>query len=190
MLNALLVAAALVSQTPPAAEPEAPPEPNKWELFVGLTGGLRTESTGFGGVGVIGINRRLFSWLRPELSVGLGGYDAPIDAVIPIRIGTRIEWPGDGRLKPYVFVAFAHQHEMAWEHAKMDPVLGVLGLSSHGEHGVNHRSGLDTGLGLSFEFLRLGGWGFKANLRASLVQLLGDGPPRYIDVTGTIGLTF
>ena len=189
MLNALLVVATLISQAP-AEEPVAAPEPNKWEIFVGLTGGLRTESTSFGGAGVLGINRRIFSWLRPELSVGLGLYDGPLDAVIPIRIGTRIEWPGDARVKPYLYVAFAHQHEMAWEHAKMDPVLGILGLSSHGEHGVNHRSGLDTGLGLSIDVLRFGGFGLRANVRASLVQLLGDGPPRYIDVTGTVGLTF
>ncbi|MBS1150933.1 MAG: hypothetical protein H6Q89_2631 [Myxococcaceae bacterium] len=63
MLNALLVVAALLSQAPVAEEvvEEAPP---KWEIFVGLTGGLRPDTVTGGGIGLLGINRRIFSWLR------------------------------------------------------------------------------------------------------------------------------
>jgi hypothetical protein len=197
MLNALLVVSALLSQAPVELEDaKAAPvvvddEPPKWEVFVGLTGGLRPDSVSGGGIGQLGINRRIFSWLRPELSVGLGLYEGPLDAVIAIRIGARLEWPSDWRLKPYVFLAFAHQHELGWEHAKRDPVGGILGLSSHGEHGVNHRSGLDSGLGLSFDFRRiLGSFGGRLNVRASMVNLLGDGPPRYLDLMATFGVIF
>ena len=191
MLNALLVVAALLSQAP-VAEVEAAPEPPKWEIFVGLTGGLRPDTVTGGGIGLLGINRRIFSWLRPEISVGLGLYEGPLDAVVAIKIGSRIEWPSDSRVKPYVFVAFAHLHELGWEYAKADPVTGILGLSSHADHGVNHRSGIDTGLGLSFDLRNLAGssFGFRFNLRATLTSLLGDGPKRYAELMGTVGLIF
>ena len=189
MLNALLVFSALTSQAP--VEEVQAPEPSTWELFVGLSGGVRTDTTSFGGIGHVGLNRRVFSWLRPEVSVGLGLFDGPLDAVIAIKIGARLEWPSDARVKPYVWLAFAHGHELGWEHAKMDPVGGILGLSSHGEHGVNHRSGLDSGLGLSVDLPRvIGRFGARANLRASVTHLLGDGPSRYVDLFGTVGMLF
>ncbi len=187
MLNALLAVSMCLSQAP--VEEAAEPEPLKWEIFVGVGGGLRTDNPGGGGVGIIGVNRRLFSWLRPELSVGLGWYATPFDTVIPIRIGTRIEWPSDARLKPYLFIAFAHQHEMGFEDTKADPVGGLLGLSSHGEHGVHHRSGLETGLGLSYDLIHGHRFGLRVNLRASMTHLLGEGPTRYVDLLGTVGLT-
>lgn len=196
MLNALLVVSALISQAP-AAEPEeaapvveeGPPAPHNWEVFVGLTGGLRTDNLGGGGIGLIGVNRRIFSWLRPELSVGLGWYATPLETVIAIKIGSRIEWPSDARVKPYLFVAFAHTHELGWEDTKRDPVSGVLGLSSHGEHGVRHRSGLDTGLGLSFDLIRGKRFGARLNVRASMTNLLGEGPSRYVDLLASLGVT-
>jgi hypothetical protein len=190
MLNALLAASVFLAV--PEAEQAGPPEPSKWEIFVGLSGGLRTESLSAGGVGLIGINRRIFSWLRPEISVGLGAYAGPFDVQIPIKIGTRIEWPSDARIKPYVFLAFAHVHENGWQHAVADPVGGILGLSSHGEHGVDHRSGLDSGVGVSADFAHLFGsrYGVRINLRASLMHLMGEGPLRYADLLTTVGLIF
>ena len=205
MLNALLVVSTLLTQiqgnpeaqvsgAPPTqvvGQPEAPvcEEPPKWEVFFGALGGLRPDAIGGGGGGLIGVNRRLTSWLRPELSLGLGLYAGPGDVVTLIRIGTRLEWPSDARLKPYVWLAFAHNHEVAFESAAQHPVSSVLGLS---EDGVNHRSGLDTGLGLSMDFphrkdSRFGG---RLNVRASLTHLLGLGPPRYLDLTMSIGLIF
>jgi hypothetical protein len=189
MHNALLAVAMLLAQVPDVDEValEAP----SWELFVGVAGGLRTDHPGGGAVGLVGINRRVFSWLRPELSVGLAMYATPLDAVIPIKIGTRLEWPSDAWIKPYLFVAFAHLHELGWEEAKADPITGLLGLSSHGDHGVHHRSGLDSGIGVSADFPHFKGsrFGGRLNLRASVTHLLGEGPSRYVDLIATFGLT-
>lgn len=186
MLNALLVAAALAAQVPEVVEEV--PAPN-WEVFVGVSGGVRPDAMAFGGSGFIGVNRRIFSWLRPELSVGLGLFDGPLDVIIPIRIGARLEWPAESWVKPYLWVAFAHLHEVGWEDAKEHPIDSVLGLS---EHGVHHRSGIDTGLGLSFT-LRPPGWrvGAKLNVRGTVTSLVaGHGPARYVDLFTTLGLVF
>ncbi len=193
MLNALLVLSTMISQAPAVEEVVLEAAPSRWEVFVGLAGGLRTDSLGPGGIGLIGINRRVFSWLRPELSVGLGLFTAPLDALVAIKIGTRLEWPSDARIKPYLFLAFAHLHELGWEDAKADPITGLLGLSSsHGDHGVHHRSGLDSGLGVSLDLLRSkdSGLGARLNVRASMTHLLGEGPSRYVDLLATLGLIF
>ena len=115
MHNALLAVAMLLSQDPDlgsAPAVEGAPAPPSWEIFVGVAGGLRTDNPGGGAAGLLGVNRRVFSWLRPELSVGLGMYATPLDAVIPIKIGARLEWPCDAWIKPYIFLAFAHVHEL------------------------------------------------------------------------------
>jgi hypothetical protein len=121
--------------------------------------------------------------------IGLGAYSGPGELVTVIRIGTRLEWPGDARLKPYVWLAFAHNHEVGFDDAKKNPVSSALGLS---EDGVNHRSGLDTGLGLSFDLpkAREAMFAGRLNVRASLTNLLGSGPPRYLDLTLSLGLCF
>ena len=110
-----------------------------------------------------------------------------------IKIGARLEWPSDARIKPYLFLAFAHLHELGWEDAKADPIVGLLGLSSHGDHGVHHRSGLDSGLGLSIDLTRhLAGssFGARLNLRASMTSLMGEGPSRYLDLMASLGMTY
>ena len=193
MLNALLVAAALLSQTPAVtdAPPPAPsPDPPKWEVYSALIGGIRPDaSLGGGGGALIGVNRRLTSWLRPEIAVGLGAYAGPGQLVTLIKIGTRLEWPNDARLKPYLWLAFAHNHEVGFDDAKRNPISSALGLS---EDGVNHRSGIDTGLGLSLDLPKGKEAKFagRLNARASMTNLLGSGPPRYVDLTVSLGLLF
>ena len=56
---------------------------------------------------------------------------------------------------------------------------------------LHHRSGVDTGLGVSFD-LRFGSRiGARFNLRGSVTSLVaGHGPPRYVDLLGTVGLIF
>ena len=189
MFHVLVVLSAVASQLQVDSSPLAVEAPPKWEIYFGATGGVRPDAPGGGGAGVLGINRRVTSWLRPELVVGLGGYSGPAQLVTVIRIGARLEWPGEARLKPYLWLAFAHNHEVAFESAKANPVGSALGLS---EDGVDHRSGLDTGLGVSFDLpLRKDGlFAGRLNARASLTQLLGAGPPRYVDLTASIGLCF
>lgn len=189
MLNALLVVSTLLAQTQVVEQPKPVEEPPKWEIYFGAGGGVRPDAIGGGGLGLIGINRRVTRWLRPELSVGLGAYAGPDEMVTAIRIGTRLEWPSDARLKPYVWLAFAHNHEVGFQNAKDHPVTSALGLS---EDGVNHRSGLDTGLGLSYELPRRKDSMFagRLNARASLTNMLGSGPPRYLDLMVSVGLCF
>lgn len=160
---------------------------------MGLQGGLRPDSVGFGGAGFLGATRQIVSFLRAELGLGLGAYSTPIDQsfdmVTLIRIGARLEWPGLDRWHPFLAVAFAHQHETPWVHVKMDPVPAVLGLS---EHGVHHRSGIETGLGLAYDLRARKGVpvGGRIGVKASVTHLLGDGAPRYVELTTLVGLTF
>lgn len=181
----VVLAQAQVSSTQPAG----PREPPKWEVFLGLQGGLRPDTLGGGGGALLGVNRQLFSWLRAELSLGLGMYTQPIDVLTMIRLGARLEWPTQGRLHPFVLLSFAHQHEAGWEEVKADPVPVVIGLS---EHGVHHRSGLETGLGLSYDvFARRGvPVAGRVGVKVSVTHLLGEGSPRYVDLTTLVGLCF
>ena len=69
------------------------------------------------------------------------------------------------------------------------PIAVVLGLS---EHGVHHRSGLETGLGVAYE--RPGRKGVpvsgRVGIKASITHLLGEGVPRSFDFTTLVGLCF
>lgn len=103
LLVMVLLAQAQVSST----QPEAPPkEPPKWEVFMGFQGGVRPDTVGGGGGALLGVNRQIFSWLRAELSLGLGVYTQPIDVLTMIRIGARLEWPTQDRLHPFLSVNF------------------------------------------------------------------------------------
>ncbi len=186
VLVLVLLAQAQLSSTQPAVPPREPP---KWEVFMGLQGGLRPDSMGGGGGMLLGVNRQFFSFLRAELSLGLGAYAQPIDVLTMIRIGARLEWPNLGRLHPFLLVAFAHQHEAGIESVKADPIPVVLGLS---ENGVNHRSGLETGLGLSYDLPGRKGAPVsgRVGVKVSVTHLLGVGSPRYVDLTTLVGLCF
>lgn len=180
----MVLAQAQVSST----QAPLPREP-RWEVFMGFQGGLRPDTLGGGGGALVGVNRQFFSWLRAELSLGLGAYTQPIDVLTMIRLGARLEWPTQGRLHPFVLLSFAHQHEAGWEEVKADPFPVVLGLS---EHGVHHRSGLETGLGLSYDLPARKGSPIsgRVGVKASVTHLLGEGSPRYVDLTTLVGLCF
>lgn len=180
----LLAQAQVSSNTPPP-----PPEPPKWEIFMGLQGGLRPDSLGAGGAGLLGVNRQLLSFLRVELALGLGAYAQPTDVVTLIRLGARLEWPNLGRLHPFVNVAFAHQHEAGWEHVRTDPLPAIIGLSAHG---VNHRSGVETGLGVAYDLPGRKGVPVsgRVGIKAAVTHLLGVGSPRFVELTTLVGLCF
>src|SRR5262249_37661696 len=126
-----------------------------------------------------------------EVMVGLGLYSQPVDMLTVIRIGTRVEWPwGESAFRPYLWLAFAHNHESGIDNVIKDPVAQGLGLS---EHGVHHRTGGGVGLGFAYELPKIltdvvrG----KVGARATFTQFLMDSyPPRYLDLTGTIGIVF
>ncbi|MFT3708605.1 MAG: hypothetical protein QM817_13215 [Archangium sp.] len=192
-MNALLLAsflaAAPVVNTP--AEPETALKDLKWEVYWGLQGGIRPDAQISGGGGsFLGVNRQIFSFLRAELAVGLGAYNAaPVDVLTMIRFGVRLEWPNLERWHPFIVVDFAHQHESGWQFIKEDPVPAVVGLS---EHHVNHRSGIETGLGIAYDLrgrkgLPIGG---RIGVKASVTHLLGTGSPRYVELTTMVGLIF
>lgn len=171
--------------------PEVPKEPPKWEIFMGFQGGLRPDTVGPGGGALLGVNRQLLSWLRAEVSLGLGVYSQPVEVLTMIRIGARLEWPNLGRLHPFLVVNFAHQHEAGWEFVKADPFPVVLGLSEpHGA--VHHRTGIETGVGISYDLFGRKGLPVSGRIgvKASLTSLLGDGSPRYVDLTTLVGLCF
>lgn len=188
MTNVLVLM--LLAQSQVVAPVEKPKvEPLKWEVFLGFQGGLRPDSMGFGGGTMLGVNRQLFSFLRAELGLGLGAYAQPTDVLTMIRLGVRLEWPGLERWHPFLALAFAHQHESGWDHIKTDPIPAVIGLS---EHGVHHRSGIETGLGIAYDLrgrkgLPIGG---RVGVKASVTHLLGEGAPRYIELTTLVGLLF
>jgi len=169
--------------------PEVQREPHKWEVFMGFQGGIRPDTLGGGGGAMLGVNRQLLSWLRAELGLGLGVYTQPVDVLTLIRLGARFEWPTTGRWHPFVGIFFAHQHESGWEHISQDPVPAIIGLS---EHGVHHRSGIETGLGISYDLLARKGLPVsgRIGIKAAVTHLLGEGPPRYVELTTLVGLCF
>ncbi len=185
---ALLMWAALAGQTPQLSDqPEKPS--TRFELYTGVMGGVRPDTPGGGGVGLLGLDVALTKWLWPDLIVGAGAYSGPGDVVTLFRIGTRLVWPTESRLKPWLWLAFAHQHETLFANAKDHPVDSLLGLS---ENGVNHRSGFTAGVGLSYELPPGHGSKLAGRLQARLAwtELLGVGSPRSIDALIGVGVAF
>ncbi len=162
-------------------------EPPSWEAWTGISAGLRPDTRGGGGIGLIGFNRSV-GRVRPELVLGLGAYGGPADLLTLVRAGARFEKRLD-RLTPYLWLAFAHNHETPLSNAAKNPLPVALGLS---EDGVNHRSGLEAGVGVSYELPprapdRLHG---RVGVRAAVAQMLGSGPPRYVDLVLSLGIAF
>jgi hypothetical protein len=190
-MNALLLASFLAAAPVVTAPADPPLKEMKWEVYWGLVGGIRPDATiTGGGASFLGVSRQLFSFLRAELALGLGAYNpAPVDVLTMIRLGVRLEWPNLERWHPFIVVDFAHQHESGWEHIKTDPIPAIIGLS---EHHVNHRSGIETGLGVAYDLrgrkgLPIGG---RIGVKASVTHLLGEGSPRYVELTTLVGLIF
>jgi hypothetical protein len=163
--------------------------PKVWEAYVGVMGGMRLADPAGGGALSVGLNRK-FGFVRPELMVGLGAYAGPVEMLTVIRIGARVEWPWESRFKPYLWVAFAHNHESGIADVEKNPVTQVFGLS---ENGVHHRSGAEGGLGFTVALPRiltdlvLG----RIGARLTFTNFFGDPyPPRYLDLTVTAGVMF
>ena len=179
----------LLATPPDVVEVEEPePPPPVWEIYVGASAGLRVDQKSGGGGVLVGVNRKFINFIRPELMVATTAFDAPFDYIIQIRVGSRFELPLAGPWKPYLWTAFAHNHESAMVAVKDDPLGHLFGLSNHG---VRHRSGVDLGLGLVYELPRLTPWKIatRAGARLTFTQFFADPyPPRYLDFTVTAGI--
>src|SRR5437899_12719893 len=132
MTAALLGLLLLASDPPPPGEPLppvvetprdeafAPMDPPLWEVYLGAIGGMRPDALGGGGGFMLGVNRKFFDFIRPELMIASTVVTAPIDYLILIRIGARFELPLGGPWRPYLWTAFAHNHESAVEDVAKD----------------------------------------------------------------------
>ena len=185
-LAALTLAQADVSREVSPVEPG--PESRRFELFTAAGLGARPGQAAWGGTAAVGVTFRIFSWLRPEVLVGYGLYDGPFELVTLIRAGTRLELPLAFPFRPYLWVAFAHNHEVGVDMVGQHPFETMLGTS---ENGVTHRTGGELGLGLSYDFVqfRRGAIGFRVNLRASAALFTTPGP-LYGDLVSSLGFTF
>lgn len=167
----------------------ASPSARRFEINTGASLGLRPEAGTWGGTGTVGISFRVLPFLRPELVLGTGLYDGPFDLVTFLRVGVRGELPIEFPLRPYLWVAFAHNHETQMAHVAQHPVDAILGTS---DHGVGHRTGVEFGLGASFDVIqfREAKVGLRVGLRATAALFAGTGTLGYGDLTTTLGTTF
>ena len=193
MVPLAALAAVVVASSPAGLSTTAPtaattPTAPDWEFWAGLSPGLRPDTGSAAATGRIGLSRKWGRHLRPELELGTGAHIGDQQAVGLMRLGTRVEF-GGGRVVPWLLFSFAHQHEMAFADAGHNPIGGVLGLSGNGEI---HRSGLDVGAGLTLNLPRAprDPHQFRLLARASVVQLLGQGPPRSVDLLLAVGVGF
>lgn len=152
-------------------------------------GSHRPATRQTGGGGMVGATWGALSWLRLELAVGLDFYAAPLAASTPIRIGARLEWPANWQVKPFLSLALAHVHEMPWSTVQQHTVAALLGLS---EHGVGHRTGAETGLGVAFNIPKSGAAPFAGRLTARVngVWLAGSGNPVTMNLEVGAGACF
>nr|MCU0699820.1 hypothetical protein [Myxococcaceae bacterium] len=160
----------------------------KWEVYVSGLGAFRPDTAGAGLLGGLGVTRELTRWLRLDGLVGAGAMTGPLDVIVTFRVGARLEWPGEARVRPFLAVAFAHQHEASWGDFVQHPVAVTLSQSEH----VHHRSGIDTALGLSVDLPRTRASVLAGRLmvRGGVVHLLGHGSPRALELIVGFGACF
>lgn len=189
-----LLVLVLLTQSQVHTQVDRPREIPKWEVFVGAQGGLRPDSLGGGGAGVIGVSRVFFGFLRPEVLLGVGAYAQPVDVLTMFRAGVRLEWPGLERWHPFTNVDYAHQQEAQWHHVVDDPVGTLTGLGGvdHSSHGVLHRNGLETGAGVAYQLPlgRSSPFAARLTLKAAVTHFFEAGPPRYVELTTLVGFCF
>ena len=185
-LPVALLAFALAAS--PELEQTARPIEQPWQVWTGLSSGVRSGDGAAMGEGWIGVSRFVLPHLRPELDLGLGYAGGPQEVLTSIRVGLAYEVEL-GRVAPYAWLAFAHNHESAWENAKRDPIPVVFGLS---ENGVVHRTGAEAGGGINLALGRSRGDAVEGvlGLRATAAALLGDGPALAFNGLVSVGLRF
>lgn len=165
-----------------AALAGAPPRAVTLSGSIGFTGGPQT-------VGGLAEGRALFHTpkISADLSGGEGYYGLDGREVGAIFIGARRYLPAN----LYVRGGFYHQHETLWEDFVANPSASFLGT----DEAINHRSGLQVGLGTAWDWSGL--MGQSEGLYGRLVTGFdasfawmpsGVGPQWYAGVAFTNGL--
>ena len=95
---------------------------------------------GLGGYGGLWLGTRVVPWLAPEIGIREGAAGPETRLLTDISIGARFLAPA-GRGHLGFRIAFAHQHEMAWERARHQLPAAVAGAAD----GMAHRSGVELG---------------------------------------------
>ena len=182
MTNFIVLWAAL------AASPNAELADRPWELDLGLSGSLAADTRGLGGAASLAVSRRFFGWVRPLAGFGVGAR-GPGELLNLIRFGVRLELPWERSWRPFLGLAFAHNHETDFAHVRDAPLAAALGLS---DHGTNHRSGLDTTLGVSVALPSRPDAGATgvAGVSASVAAMAGTGPVWTVALNAWVGLAF
>jgi hypothetical protein len=181
MLVSLVLATALAA-APDVRSTAAPEAPTPWLAWAGLSSGVRTETAAPTGEGWIAISRSIAPHFRPELDLGLGYADGPQQVLGSMRLGMNFEFTR-GPATPFLWAAFAHNHEADVAAVKRDPVMVMLGLSMDG---MQHRTGAEAGGGVR---LALGG-GADIGVRVGALALLGDGPALTVNGLAFLGYAF
>jgi len=159
-----------------------------WQLDLGASGSLAADTRGFGGAASLTVSRRFFGWVRPLAGFGVGAR-GPGELLNLIRFGVRLELPWERAWRPFLGLAFAHNHETAFEQVREAPLAAALGLS---DHGTNHRSGLDTSLGVNVELPSRPDAGATgvAGVSLSAAAMAGTGPVWTVAMNAWVGLAF
>lgn len=188
MLNVLVAVALCSAPTVVSAPSVTPAEAPRWELFTALSGGMLLDSGAGAASSRIGVSRQVTAVFVPELQLLLSVAPGVETLATGIRLGARFELPREG-MRPYAYLAFAHQHEANFEHVAQEPLPIIFGLS---ENGVGHRTGADIGGGLVYDFpkVREQTLAGRAGVRLSTVALLGAGAPLSVELLGTFGVLF
>lgn len=175
-----ICAAALLSTAPHLERP--------WELASTFSAGVAPGvDAGGGGFAGLTVSRSFTAWFRPELGFGLGAR-MPGDLVNVIRVGARFEWPWERQWRPFLSVAFAHNHETPFEAASKNPIGSALGLE---ESGVRHRSGIEGGLGVAALFgTRPEGPRAIVGGRLMVAGMAGVGPVLQLGAQLSLGVAF
>jgi hypothetical protein len=118
-------------------------EPGQLLLGVSTAAGVRPEVVGAGGQANFQLTWRALSWLAPEMILGGGFFNLPTQLTNRFAFGARFIWPQE-KFDPFLWMAFNHSHETSFDAVMKNPLPAIFATA---ENGVNHRSGVEVGLG-------------------------------------------
>jgi hypothetical protein len=112
-------------------------------LGVSTSAGVRPEVVGAGGQANFQLSYRALPWLSPEMILGAGFFNLPTQITNRFAFGARFIWP-QKNVDPFLWAAFNHSHETYFDAVMRNPVPALMATA---EDGVNHRSGVELGVG-------------------------------------------
>ncbi|MFO0590540.1 MAG: hypothetical protein U0441_23565 [Polyangiaceae bacterium] len=144
---------------------------SEWKGDAALWGGLGMTYRFYDLVGVYALGR-----------LGYGSVDERILTLL--AIGAQI-WGRIGPTRPYLRVAFIHQHEEPVPAATLNPGGTVFGVGD----GIRHRGGAEGALGLDYTFFTRDHWSAFANAETSFAGFPNSSGPGWY-ILGGLGLGF